>query len=241
MRSWEDQALTSLCDHLCFTASQQSNPRLMHYPHLFTAWSFLNCVVGCFLVQAIPPTPPPPPPPPHPLQEEIGHFCRRLWKAYISFIPRPPNNQTLAWCILKNPHLFTVWSSLRCFSYPFLAREMMCNVLGRRWPSLPHCVSTIKPSPDAFFTFVHSLCSFKCIFVYFVIQAFAPNPIPIASAKKWVTFAEDFERLIYHLYHCLPTIKPSHDAFSKIHICSQSAAPCVVFPSFSFEFLFWFY
>ena len=225
MRSWEDQALTSLCDHLCFTASQQSNPRLMHYPHLFTAWSFLNCVVGCFLVQAI--SPPPSPwrnrsflpktlkglyiiyttasqqlnprlmhsqestsvhslkllalfflpfpsqrddvqctrskmtisaslrlnnqtltwcflhicpqslllqvhlrifcdtgicshPHPHRLRKKVGHFCWRLWKAYISLISLPPNNQTLAWCILQNPHLFTVCSSLCCFSLIFI-------------------------------------------------------------------------------------------------------------------------
>ena len=59
------------------------------------------------------------------LTEEIGWrvwdtFGRRLWKAYISFIPRPPNNQTLAWCILQNPHLFTVCSSLCCFSLIFI-------------------------------------------------------------------------------------------------------------------------
>ena len=138
-----------------------------------------------------------------------------------------------------------------------------------------HCLPTIKPSPDAFFTSVHSLKLFALSFLPFptqrddvlcimskmtisasscIFHICSQSPLlklhsrifcstgncshPQPSMEKWAIFAEDFERLIFHLYHCLLTIKPSPDAFSKIHICSQAAAPCVVFPSFSLNFCF---
>ena len=122
-----------------------------------------------------------------------------------------------------------LWNSLRCLSYPFL---------GPRRPSLPYCLPTIKPSPVALSTFVHSPCSFKCILGCFVVRAFAPTPT--LSVKEWVIFAEDKGLSIIYIIASQQSTLAWCILYS-LHICSQSAAPCVVFPSFFFEILFCFY